>query len=241
MNHGIKVLVIDPNDMSRQRTCDDLIAQDYGVTDVSSAEEALKEEWSFFDVIVLEVNLPRKPKAFVQCGLGLQIGTKARERNSLIGILFFSSDEGYVRQAEDLYHNGDGGVGYISKESDFKVISAIPLVIAGNWICVLTKPITSNPDMEKFYLRGLPNTTREKVLDIANRISTLKEDELSVLRRIGDSNQNIARDLHMAVSTVENKFTSIYYKLGLESIDRRLRPILVDRALSIFDSRKNND
>ena len=234
MIHGIKVLVIDHSDTSRQRIHDELTEQSYSVIDASCEEEALEKGLSFFDVIVLEVNLPRNTKTFIESGLGIQIGIEARRKNRSTGILFFSFDEDHIRQAEDLYREGDGGVGYISKKSSFKVASAIPLVAVGNWISVLSKPITTS-DMEGLFLRGLTNTTREKVLDITQRLSELREDELIMLRKIGCSNQIIARNLHLAVNTVEAKFTSIYLKLGLENIDRRLRPILIDRALSIFD------
>jgi len=235
---GIKVLIIDHGDMSRQRICSELTEQRYSVTESSCEEEALEKGLFSFDVIVLDVNLPKNAKTFVKNGLGMRIGIETRKKNTSTGILFFSSDENYIREAEDLYRNGDGGVGYISKESGFKVASAIPVVTVGNWICALSRPMALDLDMKSLYLHGLTDTTRRIILDITKHLSGLKEDELLILRKIGESNQVIAKSLHLAVNTIEAKFTLIYSKLGLENIDRRLRPILIDRALSIFDLRR---
>jgi len=50
MIHGIKVLVIDHSDTSRQRIHDELTEQSYSVIDASCEEEALEKGLSFFDL-----------------------------------------------------------------------------------------------------------------------------------------------------------------------------------------------
>jgi DNA-binding NarL/FixJ family response regulator len=65
-------------------------------------------------------------------------------------------------------------------------------------------------------------------------LETLSEDELFTLQRLGENNQMIAKNLHVTVSTVETRLKNIYTKVGLNTVDRRLRVILLDRAFSIF-------
>lgn len=236
MADQITILLVDPNNDSRQSLAAELIQYQYCVKTATCTHEARQLLRESFDLVITDIDLPLRPKLRKESGAGLELGRSFREVAPSTGLLFYCADENHIRVAEDLYRQGLGGVGYIAKNADVRVAAAVPAVASGNWVCAVTKSYTAGIS-EDWFLRGLVPTARERVLAAAQKITKLSEDERRTLGIMGHSNEAIAQTMHVHVKTVENHFTRIYQALDLDDLDRRLRTMLLDRAIIIHTLR----
>jgi len=233
------ILLVENNESIRKTLCQQLNGLGYDITPTRDEIGALKQINNNFDLLIIEIDLPLKFGSRYRNGNGIEIAQKFRAINNSIGIIFYSYNEKYMEKVESIYYDGNGGVGFVSKEGSVNIVSTLPPVLAGNWVCIMTKFVLSRHVTEETFLSGLSVASRTLVLEIVKDLHYLTDDEILTLGKIGESNQAIANELHVALNTIETRFTNIYAKLRISLMDRRLRVILLDRALSIHNLHSN--
>jgi DNA-binding NarL/FixJ family response regulator len=164
------------------------------------------------DVAVLDIRMPP-----TKTDEGLVTAEKIRARWPSVGILLFSA---YILlpMAERLLDlDGDGGLGYLSKDGisdEQELAAAVERVGAGDQVL----------DQQLFV--DLMRRRREKPLE-----DLLSGRELDVLRLIaeGRTNQVIADTLFVSVKSVEDNCRSLFRKLdvaGEPGYNQRVRAVL---------------
>jgi DNA-binding NarL/FixJ family response regulator len=134
---------------------------------------------------------------------GLAAAEKIRARWPAVGILLFSTYM-LVPMAERLLAlDGDGGLGYLCKESvddEHELLAAVARVGQGEQV------------LDQQLVRQLFARRRERPLE-----DQLSRRELDVLRLMaeGRTNQAIADALYLSVKAVEDNSKSIFRKLGV--------------------------
>lgn len=236
MTNVITVLLVDANDETRPKLADELTQFNYQVKSVACVYDAQARLHENPDVLITDIDLPYRLRTMKTQGAGLKLGREFRDRNPSTGLLFYCADENHVRAAEEIYFQGQGGVGYVAKESAVRLATVVPAVVSGQWVCVLTKPFVGGAS-EDLFLQDLPPNARSCVVTAVERIAELSPKERETLANMGKSNQHIASSLNVDIKTVENHFTNIYQRLELDALDRRLRTMLLDRALALYNLR----
>ena len=232
----IKILIIEKNIALSQGLCEEIKQFGYQVIGANFKQQAIKEfELLKPDLIITDVNLAASFGQAIKAGSGVELAKELINRHPEIGLLFYTTEEKYINAAEEIYRSGKGGVGYISKESQISLSSFIPSILAGNWVCIITKPNSLSNITIEALLFGLSDTTKEIVLMAAANIQRLSKKEKETLSLLGNNNYFIAHTLGIRKNSVEVRIKNIYTKLGLINVDRRLRAMLADRAWSIYN------
>ena len=236
---NIKVIVAGFDDYFRHDLYKQLSALEYEpveVKDFTRFRECMK---SSFDAIIVDINLPTESRRKkTQTCSGIEAAKLMHRHNPTAGILLYGSDARCLSEAEKLYKDGFSGVGFVSSDSYVRPASILPAILAGNWVCISSHPHHLPLLEEEVFLRGLPDTLRQIVLFAVEQMEELSTEDNHLLEFYTHSNQVIAEKLFVSLSTVETRLTHIYAHLGLASVDRRLRTVLLDRALSIRNFRQ---
>lgn len=164
------------------------------------------------DVAVLDIRMPPD-----KTDEGLVTAEHIRERWPMAGILLFSTYL-LVPMAERLLAlDGDGGLGYLSKDAidnEEELPAAVERIGTGEQV------------LDSQLFRELMRRRREKPL-----ADLLTARELDVLRMIaeGRTNKAIAEALFVTVKTVEDNCRSLFRKLGVADepgYNQRVRAVL---------------
>jgi len=116
------------------------------------------------------------------------------------------SDEGYVLRALKA-----GAKGYLLKASpETDVLAAIRAVAAGNsWF---------SPAITRLLVEDYVTEVRRRGKEDSYDLLSLREKEILYLLVTGQSNRDIAEQLHLSVSTVETHRSNIFQKLQVRSL-----------------------
>jgi DNA-binding NarL/FixJ family response regulator len=147
---------------------------------------------------------------------GILAALEVRRRHPKLAVLVLSQDVEPSYTAE-LLAEGEGGIGYLLKESVSEVqtfVEAVQRVAAGG--TALDREVVS----------ALVNERRR--VTTADPITTLKPRERETLELIaqGRTNTAIARELFVSPSAVEKHISSIFTKLNLPTTDDDHRRVL---------------
>jgi DNA-binding NarL/FixJ family response regulator len=193
---AIKILIVEPNSALLHGLSADLSQIGYQVAGTQDKQLATKEFILLKpDLVILDVNIPIEPHHARKEGLGLALAKEFTNQVPNTGIVFYTSEEKYVADAEKIYKSGTGGVGYISKETTIPLSSILPNILAGYWVSIITKrDLFSNLTIDSL-LFGLADNTKNIVLIAASCINNLSDKEKETLSLLGKNNYSIARQL----------------------------------------------
>jgi two-component system nitrate/nitrite response regulator NarL len=194
----MKILLCDDHVLLAEALESMLIAAGHEVLVTRSPKEALarlaEEE---LDVCVLDMGFPD--------GDGLEVLSRAAESSPSTKVMVLSAtrDPELVRTALDL-----GACGYMCKGVGVvEVIRAIERVEQGDIV------------LDPLVVQDLTRRPRARQDDIEWLIGFLTRREREVLRRIviGQSTQEMARDMHVSRSTARTHVQNVLQKLGVHS------------------------
>jgi DNA-binding CsgD family transcriptional regulator len=241
MSTNIRILVAGFNEFDRGNLCAQLAEFEYFTNEAKDQQEVIERSLLGCDVVIFGTYLPSRFENHSRDNnsddTSVETARILRKTNASLGIIFYGFDNRSLGKVEELYLQGEGGVGFISYESNIKLGSVLPAIIVGNWVCVSNK-LYETPFNQEIFLRGLPETPRQHVLFAVEQLGGLTDAEHNMLTCYTQTNLSIAKKLNVSLSTVETRLTLIYAKLGLDSIDRRLRTVLLDRALAMYAQRQ---
>ena len=237
------IFVLDPNDIYRQGIISELQYHHYsafGFSDLNDLKNGVEKQQP--DLIIIDVNISHQYNKAREEGLGIKyIQEIINDRKSSFGVIFFTYSENHLMEIENIFKTGLGGVGYLSKETNISPIGLVPHVLAGFWVCILTKQKSLNTKSDDILLMGFPEQQKNMIIQASQNISILSKAEFNTLLLIGKKNYAIAHEFGLSLAGVEGRWKNIYQILGLDQVDRRLRPIIAARALSLWRLSNNDE
>ena len=236
----IKVLISGFNEFLQESIRQELNEIGYELLTARDFPETLALFSTHIDIVILDMNLPRKFGKRNHQSACIEMAQKLRETNQSAGFIFYGTSPECLGEVENFFQQGEGGVGFIMLDASVRLATVLPIVLAGNWISVTAHMPHRQNIQEQSLLLGLSETPRQLVLYALEHIHSLDPDEIIFVSHYTSTNRSISQELHMSLSTVEAKFSSIYHKLGLDMADRRLRTVLLDRTLAIYAIRQKN-
>jgi DNA-binding NarL/FixJ family response regulator len=199
----VRVLLVDDHDVFRSGLRVLLEHDGFSVIDVDSGAAAVRRVSAARpDVVLMDLNMPG------MSGVDATKAIQAVAPGLPVIVLTVSSDDDHVVHAVRA-----GAVGYLLKDASLDEIAA------GIWAAVGGQAAISPR-----FVGGLLARVRDG-RDVAPAVARappavrLSERERQILRLMtrGAENTDIARQLHISVSTVKNHVSTILQKLGVEN------------------------
>jgi DNA-binding NarL/FixJ family response regulator len=246
VENKIRVLIVEDHEQTRAGIKDYLCSQGMEVRDVSNTADALLlvEEW-VPQAVVLDIVIPPSRGEVVDMhhGDGIRAARLIKEHDPSIGIVLLSSHPYYRPEVLDLAGQGYGGLVYLFKGESpaHELRNAILQAIEGRLIF--------DPYINQSKAHGpggpghsLTDQEREQVMHAIDQMSELTKREWDIVELVAASRTNagIAKDLHIAPSSVQTHLSHIYAKVGLGEgeegalLDKRA---LLAKAYRIYRSR----
>jgi DNA-binding NarL/FixJ family response regulator len=245
-NASVRVLVVEDHAQTRAGIRDYLSSQGMEVAEASNTADALRlvGEWKP-EVVVLDIVIPPRhgEKVDLHHGDGIRAAQLIKEFDAAVGIVLLSNHPYYRPEVLDLAGRGYGGLVYLFKgESPADELrNAIQQALEGRLVFdpQVSRAGARRPNDTS---RSLTDQEREIVEYAVSEMGELTEREWEIVERVAAARTNagIARELHIAPSSVQTHLTNIYAKVGLATteegalLDKRA---LLAKAYRVYRSR----
>jgi DNA-binding NarL/FixJ family response regulator len=170
------------------------------VGEAGDGEEAVRQAKQLSpDVILMDVSMPRLN--------GIEATRQIKSLKPTVAILILTAydDEQYVFSVLSA-----GAAGYLLKDIGVnELVEAIKTVYKGDSVL--------HPTIAKKVLKRLRSDKEEAVKEKESDILSERESTVLKLAAKGSSNNAIAQELHLSVSTIESHLRAIFNKLGVGS------------------------
>lgn len=226
----LRVLVVEDYEQTRAGIRDYLVSNGMLVKEASNTSDALRvvNEWQP-QVIVLDIVIPAIPGATVDLhhGDGIRAAWLIKTSHPEIGIVLLSNHPYYRPEVLELVSQGYGGLVYLFKGEGpaHELRQAIWQAQEGQ--LVLDARICQSADNRSNFLETLVTAPERQRIEYAlSQFEKLTDRERDLARLVAASYSNIriAKELIIAISSVQTHLNHIYGKLGLgenDDLDKR--------------------
>lgn len=170
-------------------------------SDVQNAYDFFRENTA--DIVLMDVRIPMTD--------GMESVRKIKADFPNVKIIMLSTHDEYVREALSA-----GASGYLLKDiSPTELIVSIRALNSG---IMQISPAIMHKLMQQTYVRNESDTLNVAELQNFKWLKTLtnREREIFALLVVGKTNEQITRELGLALQTVRNQVSTIYSKLGVK-------------------------